>query len=361
MLLVLVCCLCMLLVVTLLPISYSQHYLVRSCDFIRLQVFYLACVALFGACYFVYIQFSAMSLAAVLIAGGILVIQGQWIYPYTWFARKEVASSAQNATHSIRIMSANVLMSNDDYSALIGLIEQHQPDLLITLESDANWQQQLSCLEELYPYRIYCPKDNRYGMHLYSKYKIKQQRVCELVEDDIPSVHVLFENAQGITMQGHFIHPAPPSPTEEDTSRPRDTELIILAKALKNVTRPIIVAGDLNDVAWSRTTRLFMQISDLLDPRKGRGFFNTFHADYFFMRWPLDHLFHSNHFTVKRIKRLAKYGSDHFALLTELVYKPEQVKAQYSTETAHPETIEMAETLQIDSCSKRQVPTFYND
>ncbi|MDC9523869.1 endonuclease/exonuclease/phosphatase family protein, partial [Pseudoalteromonas sp. Angola-31] len=30
-----------LLLITLLPLSYSQHYLVRSCDFVRLQVCYL--------------------------------------------------------------------------------------------------------------------------------------------------------------------------------------------------------------------------------------------------------------------------------------------------------------------------------
>ena len=64
-------------------------------------------------------------------------------------------------------------------------------------------------------------------MHLYSKFKIKQQQVCELIESDIPSIHILFEDADGVEVQGHFIHPAPPSPTEEDSSRPRDTELII--------------------------------------------------------------------------------------------------------------------------------------
>ena len=37
------------------------------------------------------------------------------------------------------------------------------------------------------------------------------------------------------------------------------------------------------------------------------------------MRWPLDHLFHSNHFQLKDLRRLQKFGSDHFALYTELV------------------------------------------
>jgi hypothetical protein len=47
--------------------------------------------------------------------------------------------------------------------------------------------------------------------------------------------------------------------------------------------------------------------------------FNTFHANYWFLRWPLDHLFRSNHFTLAEIHRLPDFGSDHFPLLAELV------------------------------------------
>jgi hypothetical protein len=52
--------------------------------------------------------------------------------------------------------------------------------------------------------------------------------------------------------------------------------------------------------------------------------FNTFHADYWFLRWPLDHLFHSQHFTVSKIQRLPSIGSDHYALYTKLAFTPNE-------------------------------------
>ena len=71
-------------------------------------------------------------------------------------------------------------------------------------------------------------------------------------------------------------------------------------------------------MAWSRTTRLFQRISGLLDPRVGRYFMNTFHADYPLLRWSLDHIFHSTDFALVDMKRLAHIGSDHFPIYVVL-------------------------------------------
>ena len=67
---------------------------------------------------------------------------------------------------------------------------------------------------------------------------------------------------------------------------------------------------------------MFRKFSGLLDPRIGRGMFNTDHAPYPFMRWPPDHLFHLHHFTIGVIERLAPIGSDRFPLFAELWFTP---------------------------------------
>jgi endonuclease/exonuclease/phosphatase (EEP) superfamily protein YafD len=139
-----------------------------------------------------------------------------------------------------------------------------------------------------------------------------------LVEDGVPSVHGLVELRSGDKVRIHFVHPAPPSPSENEESSERDAELIIVARSVADDDQPTIVTGDLNDVAWSRTTRLFQKISGLLDPRKGRGFFNTFNAKHPTFRWPLDHIFLSEDFLLREIKRLPSISSDHFPIYIKL-------------------------------------------
>ncbi len=310
-----------LLVLTLLPLLRQKHWVVRSMDFPRLQLAVLA-LLLIGADLWLGRQ-RPVGWGLLAIAVPCLAWQAWWILPYTRLWPTEVRSAGSpDQQRRLRIITSNVLGTNRDAGRLLHLVRTREPDLLVTLETDDWWQGQLDTLLPDMPHSLKCPLDNLYGMHVYSRLPLEAAEIAYLVEPDKPSMHMRVRLRSGHAVRVHCLHPAPPSPSENASSSERDAELVVVARSVARHSEPIIVTGDLNDVAWSSTTRLFRKLSGLLDPRVGRGMFNTFHADYPFLRWPLDHLFHSAHFTIGKIERLPNIGSDHFPLLAEIWFTP---------------------------------------
>jgi endonuclease/exonuclease/phosphatase (EEP) superfamily protein YafD len=243
------------------------------------------------------------------------------VLPYTPIWKKQVQKVKPeqiNENQQISLLVANVLTPNDKYHLLLEHIDTLKPDVVLTLESDSSWQNALVHIEQDYPYRVPVPLDNLYGMHLYSRLPLHDTEVKFILSDEIPSIHASVTLRSGIQVQLYCLHPKPPSPTEAKDSTLRDAELLIIGDRIKDLDESCIVMGDLNDVAWSRTTRLFQRISGLLDPRVGRYFMNTFHADYRLLRWSLDHIFHSTDFGLVEMKRLSHIGSDHFPIYVVL-------------------------------------------
>ena len=92
-----------------------------------------------------------------------LVYHAWWIVPYTRVFPVEVKSAVgANRKRTIRIMTANALTSNRNAKALIELVRENMPDLIVTLESGGWWQARLDALESDYPYTNKCPLDNLY-------------------------------------------------------------------------------------------------------------------------------------------------------------------------------------------------------
>lgn len=332
----------LLVAATLVPISRQRQWYIRAMDFPRLQIAIL-CIA-----WLILWQTGNYHNSTTLwiCAPGVLAslaYQIYWIYPNTKAHGVEVDSyrpEQQQALATIKLLSSNVLMDNRNAQALLSLVHEHQPDILITLESDQWWQEQLDTLEG-YLHRLACPLDNLYGMHIYSKYELVNPQINYLVEDDKPSMIAQVKLNNAPTIELHVLHPAPPAPGENDESIERDVELLVVAKQVADKKHPVIVAGDLNDVAWSATTRLFQEISGLKSPRTGRGLFNTFSAHHWFIRWPLDHVFVSSHFELIALQRLSDIGSDHFPLLAELALMKSAIKAgAESNELTEPDLLE---------------------
>lgn len=346
----------LIVLVSLLPLSRHPHWIIRMLDFPRLQIAFLAVFLLIAEAWLLDVRFGATWLIMA-VTFSCLAIQLWWILPYTFFWPREVRAATDiSPENKLSILTSNVLTPNRNADALIDLVNQHKPDVLVTLESDLWWEDKLSVLESDMPFTIKCPLDNLYGMHVFSRLPLDEQEISYLVEKDVPSIHASFTLRTGDKVRVHFLHPAPPSPTENTESAERDAALVIVAKSVAESVQPVIVTGDLNDVAWSATTRLFRKISGLLDPRVGRGMFNTFHAQYFFLRWPLDHLFHSQHFTLQSVQRLPSIGSDHFALLTRLVFSSNSGSNQKGLSPDADDREWSEEIIEEKNVSKADVP-----
>ncbi|MEO9477152.1 MAG: endonuclease/exonuclease/phosphatase family protein [Cyclobacteriaceae bacterium] len=276
-----------------------------------------------------------------------LIYQCYKILPYTPLWKRQVHRHKGNDhSRAISIMVSNVLTPNKKAQKLVDLVNQQKPQILLTLETDQWWEDQLRELEAIYPHRIQMPLDNLYGMHLYSKLELIEYEIKFLIQEDIPSIEALVKLPSGDPIRIYCLHPMPPSPTESDTSTNRDAEILLVGKALTKQKEPVLVFGDLNDVAWSNTTRLFQQISGLLDPRIGRGFFSTFHAKYPLFRWPLDHVFHSHHFELISYRRLKSIGSDHFPIFTKLYLQPNQTSKPEIPQADEEDKQEVAEKIE---------------
>ena len=292
----------------------------RGADFPRLQILAIGLFAFFAMLFAI----PEWTLTTELLFVGLvaaIAYQLKMILPYTPIWKKQVQKVKPeqiNENQQISLLVANVLTPNDKYHLLLEHIDTLKPDVVLTLESDSSWQNALVNIEQDYPYRVPVPLDNLYGMHLYSRLPLHDTEVKIILSDEIPSIHASVTLRSGIQLQLYCLHPKPPSPTEAKDSTLRDAELLIIGDRIKDLDESCIVMGDLNDVAWSRTTRLFQRISGLLDPRVGRYFMNTFHADYPLLRWSLDHIFHSTDFGLVEMKRLSHIGSDHFPIYVVL-------------------------------------------
>jgi endonuclease/exonuclease/phosphatase (EEP) superfamily protein YafD len=336
-----------MIVATALPLLRSDRWWVRIFDFPRIQITFLLAAALALYPFFAG-GFGAADYLLLALLAASLVYQAFMMFPYTPLARRQVQQSeAGRAGATFSLLFANVLMTNRNAARLKELIRAADPDIILTVETDDWWEGQLREFERTHPHAVRRPQGNTYGMLLYSRLELVSPKVEFLVQNDIPSIHARVKLPAGQEVGLHCLHPRPPFPTEDERATERDAELLLVGRSIKDEEPiPVVVLGDLNDVAWSRTNYLFQDVSGLLDPRIGRGFYNTFHAKYPFMRFPLDHFFHSNHFRLVDFRRLPYFGSDHFPVFISLSYEPDAEAEQPELQATRDEQREATEKIE---------------
>ncbi|SDQ68297.1 Uncharacterized conserved protein YafD, endonuclease/exonuclease/phosphatase (EEP) superfamily [Chryseobacterium soldanellicola] len=332
----------LMLTLTLLPKIQNSHWIFRVPEFGKIQITYFIFITfIFGL--FIdsskILWYSQGLLVILFIHHGITLIKYTPIYPVKKYPRQSKSSQ------KIHFISANVYQFNTEYSRFIKIIERDNPEIFLTMESNGDWEKALRILEKNYPYQHKVTLENTYGMHFYSKFEIKEAKTHYFVADDIPSIEIHLTTKDGFSFVFFGVHPPPPSPTEEETSKERDGDLLSTAKRVTEIHKPVIVVGDFNNVAWSKSSILFRKTSHLIDPRIGRDFVSTFHAKYRLLRFPIDLMFHSEDIFIEKLTTLENFGSDHLPVYCEFFIDHHNDEQEKRIETATSEEKNEAEEM----------------
>ena len=310
-----------LAVITFLPFLDTNAWWVRFLSFPRVQflcalaVLLLISIALRG-------RLRWYGVLTSLVAAVALAVQSWMVVPYSAVAPVAAASAATCADgNRIRVLEANLQMTNEHDDRLFKEIQAADPDVLLFEEVDDWWDKKLQELHGRYPNTKHFVTQNYYGITLLSRFPLVSPEIRFLADSRDPAVFSGVTLPSGDAIRFYGIHPRPP--TFGQSSAERDAIVSAAALAIADDKAPAILVGDMNATPWSPIVRRAARIGGLLDPRLGRSWFPTWKANATVMRWPLDEMLFSRHFALMDFRVLPPFGSDHQPVLATLCYAPQ--------------------------------------
>ncbi len=236
------------------------------------------------------------------------VVVAPWLIP---------ASKTKPVGDSLRLMVLNVHTANTRHDLVLEEIRRLKPDVLLLMEVDSAWVQALQGLAEIFPNRLIEPREDNFGIALFSRLPLKTPQVVEWTGDSgVPSITAEVEvSGQSLFFIG--THPVPPA--SEGNSRLRNEQLVKIAETVSQQKLPVVVAGDLNATPWSPHFQKFEKAASLKDTGRRSGWHPTWPVDFPPLWIPLDHCLvsHAIPYAVRTVGKNA--GSDHYPIIVDIV------------------------------------------
>src|ERR1044072_4995682 len=120
---------------------FGRHPYLELTTHFRLQYALAASV-----CLLLLVAFHSWKLLPLALACAVL----NWAFIVPYYADSSRAANAPGALR-LRLMHANVLYANRDYAALLALVEEERPDVLVLQEYTDAWHEHLQALRAQYP------------------------------------------------------------------------------------------------------------------------------------------------------------------------------------------------------------------
>lgn len=166
-------------------------------------------------------------------------------------------SMGEEGGSGLRVATMNLWQVNDRRMDAVRAAVATDADVIAFQEVSATWYAALEKgLAERYPYRRAVPREDCYGIALFSRLPIGSLRVAEV--EGTPFIIADAETGGG-TVRICAAHAA--SPTSLHDFRRRNAQLGWLALEMRASGHPMLVIGDLNTVHWDDAYRRLCRAS----------------------------------------------------------------------------------------------------
>jgi endonuclease/exonuclease/phosphatase (EEP) superfamily protein YafD len=233
-----------------------------------------------------------------------------------WLFSRSATTSEGTA---FRVLVLNVNTANTRHDAVRAEIRRLDPDVVLVMEVDNLWLEQLRELRTKWPHWVTAPRPDNFGIALFSKRELSDARAEEVGDAGVPTIIAEVDaHSQPVLLLGTL----PLAPGRPENAKLRDEQLALLAARVNAANKPAILFGDLNVTPWSPRFRELERTAGLRDTMRGFGLQPTWPAPVAFAGIPLDHCLVTSHFTVKHRERTRHIGSDHLGVWVDLVIGP---------------------------------------
>ncbi len=220
---------------------------------------------------------------------------------------------------SVRIMSFNLLSSNQEFAEVFEYIAAIEPDLVLLHEASRPWE--VAAAESSGDgYQVIRARsdDLIFGTLLLIRGAVEGWESHGFATTEPRAVEVTFVPS-GWSEPLAVLSSHPLAPTDGVRSRLRDDQLGFATDWAARQEGAFIVVGDLNSTPWSWAFRRLEGSTDLRNSQIGFGLQASYPVDSNpLLRVAIDHLLHSGALGVRDRQLGPPMGSDHFPLIVDL-------------------------------------------
>jgi endonuclease/exonuclease/phosphatase (EEP) superfamily protein YafD len=223
---------------------------------------------------------------------------------------------------SMRVMSFNLLSTNESYSDVIDYIRSIDPDLILLHEASRPWEVAVESAALGYEVIRARSDDLIFGT-----------LVLVRSDDDVSAISFGFASSSPRAVSLVYTPPGwdtslsvlgthALAPTDAERADLRDAQLKFAQTWATEQTGAFFVVGDFNATPWSYPFRRLMARTDLRNSQSGFGLQPSFPTtSNLLLRVPIDHLVFSDALEVTGRQLGPALGSDHFPLVVDLQLK----------------------------------------